>query len=119
MRKLCPNLDREDGLETVLEVPIPEEMFASLCGSGGSSRGNKLFGYSNLVKAWMLRPHLGHGHHNQHPRSEPASMSRGELQLMLGVIGAPLIPLSVPTSQSPLAHHLRDDHFVCSLAIFY
>ncbi|XP_078174952.1 uncharacterized protein LOC144568468 [Carex rostrata] len=116
MRKLCPNLDREDGLETVLEVPIPEEMFASLCGSGGSSRGNKLFGYSNLVKAWMLRPHLGHGQHNQHPRSEPASMSRGELQLMLGVIGAPLIPLSVPTSQSPLAHHLRDDHFEATTA---
>lgn len=106
MRKLCPNLDREDGLETVLEVPIPEEMFASL-GSGGSSHGKGAarFGYSH-VKAWMLRPH--HDHH----RSEPASMSRGELQLMLGVIGAPLIPLSVPTAQSPLSRHLRDDHFV-------
>lgn len=27
MRKLCPNVDKEGGLETVLEVPIPEEMF--------------------------------------------------------------------------------------------
>uniref|UniRef100_A0A6N2KF59 DUF620 domain-containing protein n=1 Tax=Salix viminalis TaxID=40686 RepID=A0A6N2KF59_SALVM len=26
MRKLCPNYDREDALDTVLEVPIPEEI---------------------------------------------------------------------------------------------
>ncbi|KAJ4761391.1 DUF620 family protein (DUF620) [Rhynchospora pubera] len=113
MRKLCPNLEREDGLETVLEVPIPEEMFASLAAGGGGAR--KLFGgYSNVVKSWMLRPH--HSHHGDQPRSEPASMSRSELQLMLGVIGAPLIPLSVPTSQSPLSRHLRDDHFEATTA---
>ncbi|KAJ3682695.1 hypothetical protein LUZ60_012922 [Juncus effusus] len=105
MRKLCPNLDREDGLDTVLEVPIPEEMFSS----GGSSRNGLKFGCTN-VKSWMLRPH--HEHHC----SEPSSMSRSELQLMLGVIGAPLIPLSVPSSQSPLAHHLRDHHFEATTA---
>ncbi|KAF6137682.1 hypothetical protein GIB67_023616 [Kingdonia uniflora] len=30
MRKLCPNFDQEDGLDTVLEVPIPEEMFTRM-----------------------------------------------------------------------------------------
>ncbi|KAL0378113.1 UNVERIFIED_CONTAM: hypothetical protein Sradi_3116800 [Sesamum radiatum] len=30
MRKMCPNFDREDFLETVLDVPIPEEMFSGL-----------------------------------------------------------------------------------------
>jgi len=34
MRKLCPNLERDDALDTVLEVPIPEEMF-----SGGGRGG--------------------------------------------------------------------------------
>ncbi|CAA2961515.1 Hypothetical predicted protein [Olea europaea subsp. europaea] len=37
MRKLCPNLDKEDGLETVLEVPIPEEMFNKM-GSNAALR---------------------------------------------------------------------------------
>uniref|UniRef100_A0A7N0UBY2 Uncharacterized protein n=1 Tax=Kalanchoe fedtschenkoi TaxID=63787 RepID=A0A7N0UBY2_KALFE len=30
MRRLCPNFDREDGLDTVLEVPIPEEMLTDM-----------------------------------------------------------------------------------------
>uniref|UniRef100_M8C0S9 Uncharacterized protein n=1 Tax=Aegilops tauschii TaxID=37682 RepID=M8C0S9_AEGTA len=38
MRKLCPNLERDDALDTVLEVPIPEEMFS---GGGGGSRGSR------------------------------------------------------------------------------
>ena len=112
MRKLCPNLERDDALDTVLEVPIPEEMFSG--GGGGGSRGSR-FGCTN-VKAWM-RPHAG----DRSGAGEPCSMSRGELQLMLGVIGAPLIPLPVHhAKQSPssvLCEQLKADPIVRTVAI--
>ncbi|KAJ4970061.1 hypothetical protein NE237_003160 [Protea cynaroides] len=79
MRKVCPNNGREDGLETVLEVPIPEEMFASK---------NSSKPWQNM-KSWMrsqVDKPLTH--------SNPVSRS-SELQLLLGVVGAPLIPLPV------------------------
>ncbi|XP_050209068.1 uncharacterized protein LOC126659776 [Mercurialis annua] len=76
MRKLCPNFDREDGLDTVLEVPIPEEMF------GCNKNGNK--SWQNM-KAW-IRPH--------HEKSMAANKNT-EIQLLLGVAGAPLIPLPI------------------------
>ncbi|XP_072996981.1 uncharacterized protein [Typha latifolia] len=101
MRKLCPNLDREDALDTVLEVPIPEEMFSSV----GTSRATK-FGCTNM-KAWM-RSHVD--------RSEPCSIGRGELQLMLGVIGAPLIPLPLKAKQSVISHHFKQDPIESSMA---
>ncbi|EMS48646.1 hypothetical protein TRIUR3_25994 [Triticum urartu] len=107
MRKLCPNLERDDALDTVLEVPIPEEMFS---GGGGSSRGGSRFGCTG-VKAWM-RSHAA----DRSGAGEPCSMSRGELQLMLGVIGAPLIPLPVShAKQSPssvLCEQLKGDPIV-------
>ncbi|PAN50427.1 hypothetical protein PAHAL_9G519300 [Panicum hallii] len=111
MRKLCPNLERDDALDTVLEVPIPEEMFSG--GGGGGSRGSR-FGCTN-VKAWM-RPHAA----DRSGAGEPCSMSRGELQLMLGVIGAPLIPLPVHhAKQSPssvLCEQLKADPIESSSA---
>uniref|UniRef100_A0A804RBC9 Uncharacterized protein n=1 Tax=Zea mays TaxID=4577 RepID=A0A804RBC9_MAIZE len=88
MRKVCPNLERDDALDTVLEVPIPEEMFSGGGGGGGGSCGFR-FGCTS-VKAWM-RSHAA----DRCGAGEPCSMSRGELQLMLGVIGAPLVPLPV------------------------
>lgn len=78
MRTLCPNLDREDGLDTVLEVPIPEEMIAS----------SKQNSWQNM-KSWMTRPHSDRA---------AASVFGGraaEIQFLLGVIGAPLIPLPI------------------------
>ncbi|KAH6787250.1 replication factor C subunit [Perilla frutescens var. hirtella] len=78
MRTLCPNLDREDGLDTVLEVPIPEEMIAS----------SKHRSWQNM-KSWMTRPHSDRA---------AASVFGGraaEIQFLLGVIGAPLIPLPI------------------------
>nr|BAK06827.1 predicted protein [Hordeum vulgare subsp. vulgare] len=102
MRKLCPNLERDDALDTVLEVPIPEEMFS---GGGGCTS----------VKAWM-RSHAA----DRSGAGEPCSMSRGELQLMLGVIGAPLIPLPVShAKQSPssvLCEQLKADPIESSSA---
>jgi hypothetical protein len=108
MRKLCPNLERDDALDTVLEVPIPEEMFS---GGGGGSRAPKI-GCTN-VKAWM-RSHAD----DRSGEGEPCSMTRGELQLMLGVIGAPLTPLPVyHAKQSPcsvLCDQLKADPIVRS-----
>lgn len=110
MRKLCPNLERDDALDTVLEVPIPEEMFSG----GGGSRGSTRFGCTN-VKAWM-RSHAA----DRSGAGEPCSMTRGELQLMLGVIGAPLIPLPVyHANQSPcsvLCEQLKADPIESSSA---
>ncbi|KAL8539140.1 hypothetical protein ACS0TY_000943 [Phlomoides rotata] len=71
MRTLCTNLDREDALETVLEVPVPEETFAS-------KRHNS---WQLNIKSWLVRP--------THERGSI------EIQSLLGVIGAPLIPLPI------------------------
>lgn len=79
MRTLCPNFEREDALETVLEVPIPEEMFPT-----AKNR------WPNM-KSWM-RPIPGRA-----PASFPFADRSSQIQLLLGVVGAPLIPLPIPS----------------------
>ncbi|XP_031495639.1 uncharacterized protein LOC116261148 [Nymphaea colorata] len=93
MRKLLPNLDREDGLDTVLEVPVPEEIFNPM---DGSTKSNS---WSN-VKTWMKC--------SQVSAVKPAASLPGaggggnsELPLLLNVVGAPLIPLPVQNEQPP------------------
>ncbi|OIT31853.1 PREDICTED: uncharacterized protein LOC109208154 isoform X2 [Nicotiana attenuata] len=89
MRTLCPNLDREDGLETVLEVPIPEEMFVD---------SYKHKSWQNM-KSWIKSHSINTDHKSIH-----ASVFGGrnaEIQLLLGVVAAPLIP-----------HPIRCDHSV-------
>lgn len=103
MRKLCPNYDREDGLETVLEVPVPEEMFAS-------SNRHLSRSWQNM-KSWM-RP--------SSDKSQPSLATlfggggRGaEVQLLLGVIGAPLIPLPIRNhQQNPIGKIIKDHPIV-------
>ncbi|XP_068644627.1 uncharacterized protein [Aristolochia californica] len=97
MRKLCPNFDREDGLETVLEIPIPEEMSASHI-KNDRSRQN--------MKTWM--------------RSHDPSIVGGrsaELQLLLGVVGAPLVPIPINAEHS-LDPNIKD-HPIESLMAKY
>ncbi|KAH7672824.1 hypothetical protein IHE45_09G082400 [Dioscorea alata] len=101
MRKLWPNLDREDGLDTVLEVPIPEEM---LCSNAHSKSA-----WSRCTN-WM-RPHGGGDR-----LSAPALGRNGELQLMLGVIGAPLVPLPVQTHRPFVKNDIKDDPIEVSMA---
>ncbi|KAM0039132.1 hypothetical protein Hdeb2414_s0012g00378481 [Helianthus debilis subsp. tardiflorus] len=69
MRTLCPNLENENGLETVLEVPIPEESFTD-------------------AAPWRTMKALPHS-------TEYGGGRNAELQLLLGVVGAPLIPLPI------------------------
>lgn len=81
MRKLCPNFDREDGLETVLEVPIPEEMFTNM-GSNAATR------WQNM-RSWMKAQR---GDKSSHLYS---GYSSTEFLLLLKLIGSPLIPFEV------------------------
>lgn len=81
MRKLCPNIDRDDGLETVLEVPIPEEMFTSM-GSNVTLR------WQNM-QTWMKAQ-------TSDKWSAPVIAGRfNELRFLLYLVGSPLIPLQV------------------------
>ncbi|KAE9465247.1 hypothetical protein C3L33_02845, partial [Rhododendron williamsianum] len=103
MRTLWPNLDRQDGLETVLEVPIPEEMFAS------SNNSNKNRSWQNM-KSWV-KPSTD--------KSPPPSIFGGnriaEIQLLLGVVGAPLIPLPISSAHS-LSGNVKDHAIEASTA---
>ena len=86
MRKLCPNIDKEDGLETVLEVPIPEEMFSSM----GSNPQLRL---QNML-TWMRAQ-------TSDKWSQPAITGRiNELRFLLYLVGSPLIPLQVQLGRS-------------------
>ncbi|KAF6137361.1 hypothetical protein GIB67_036398 [Kingdonia uniflora] len=83
MRKLCPNFDQEDGLDTVLEVPIPEEMFTRM----GS---NAILRWQNM-RTWMKSQCSD----KSSSSSLPLVGRNAELQLLLNVVGSPLIPLQV------------------------
>lgn len=101
MKKLCPNLDREDGLETVLEVPIPEEI---LIHKSGTIRA-----WQNM-KLWM-NPHAAES------RSSMTTVLGGrntEIQLLLGVVGAPLIPSPIIPDNQPITRSIKDQHIVSS-----
>ncbi|XP_074287242.1 uncharacterized protein LOC141612380 [Silene latifolia] len=97
MRTLCPNFDREDGLDTVLEVPIPEEMFPAA--------KNK---WPNM-KSWM-KSDPSHS-----PARLPFADRNSQIQLLLGVIGAPLIPLPIP-SDHKVAKSAKDHQIESSMA---
>ncbi|KAJ4978323.1 hypothetical protein NE237_009103 [Protea cynaroides] len=99
MRKLCPNFDREDGLETVLEVPVPEEMFTSNTRNSGRPWHN--------LKSWMR----SHVYRSCVPSSAAAGGGRSpELQLLLGVVGAPLVPLPISNDPSSITRDKIKDH---------
>ncbi|KAH7514856.1 uncharacterized protein LOC107431328 [Ziziphus jujuba] len=86
MRKLCPNIDKEDGLETVLEVPIPEDMFNSM-GSNVTLR------WQNML-TWMKAQ-------TSDKWSAPIIAGRlNELRFLLYLVGSPLIPLQVQLGNS-------------------
>ncbi|XP_059637697.1 uncharacterized protein LOC132279686 [Cornus florida] len=89
MRTLCPNLDREDGLDTVLEVPIPEEMFNNM--------GSTLTLRWQNMRAWMRAQRTGDKSSNVGAGS---SSSNNEFMLLLKIVGSPLIPFQVQTDHA-------------------
>lgn len=109
MRKLCPNFDRENGLETVLEVPIPEEMFTSM-GSNVALR------WQNMA-TWMKAQ-------TSDKWASPIIAGRyNELTFLLYIVGSPLIPLQVQVDHSihrPVKHaSIVRPFFFCFLFISY
>ncbi|XP_075499628.1 uncharacterized protein LOC142538070 [Primulina tabacum] len=93
MRKMCPNFDREDGLETVLEVPIPEDMFTRM--------GNNVAVRWQNMATWMKAQ-------TSDKWSSPIIAGRyNELSFLLYFVGSPLIPMQVQLDQSihrPIKH---------------
>lgn len=86
MRKLCPNVDKDDGLETVLEVPIPEEMFSGM-------GNNVALRWQNMM-TWMKAQ-------TSDKWSQPLIAARiNELRFLLYLVGSPLIPLQVQVGHS-------------------
>lgn len=97
MRKLCPNFDRDDGLETVLEVPIPEEMFNSM--------GSNLALRCHNMLTWMKAQ-------TAEKWSSPIIAGRfNELSFLLYIVGSPLIPLQVRLDNS-VHRPIRDSSIV-------
>ncbi|KAI3665495.1 hypothetical protein L6452_44122 [Arctium lappa] len=81
MRVLCPNIDREDALENVLDVPIPEEMFTSM--------GNTVALRWQNMATWMKAQTL-------EKWSSPIIANRyNELSFLLYMMGSPLLPLQI------------------------
>ncbi|OIT04077.1 PREDICTED: uncharacterized protein LOC109225124 [Nicotiana attenuata] len=80
MKKLCPNLEKNDGLETVLEVPIPEEMFSKM-GSNAAIRWKNM---RNLMKADKLCA-----------QSKAVSSNNDQFIFLLKIVGSALIPFQV------------------------
>ncbi|KAF3450073.1 hypothetical protein FNV43_RR06152 [Rhamnella rubrinervis] len=104
MRKFCSIYD--NGLETVLEVPIPDEMFAST---------NKHTGLSwRRMKSWIKSQNS--------ERSQSSSMtalfgSRSEdIKLLLDVVGAPLIALPISSDYQPINRNVKDLPIEISMA---
>ncbi|KAK8942654.1 hypothetical protein KSP39_PZI009259 [Platanthera zijinensis] len=95
MRKLCANLEREDALDTVLEVPLPEEMFPSekVAGGGGEAKAASSSSGQNPHYAWLKSQAFDKEIDGGPPQLSGKS---AELQLLLSVVGSPLIPTPVP-----------------------
>ncbi|KAL8143586.1 hypothetical protein V2J09_016618 [Rumex salicifolius] len=100
MRILCPNLDKEDGLETILEVPIPEEMFASM--------GTNIVLRCQNMQSWMKAQ-------SDDKLSTPVISARvNELRFLLHHVGSPLIPLQVRLDN--MTRPIRDSSIQASTA---
>ncbi|XP_078153991.1 uncharacterized protein LOC144549119 [Carex rostrata] len=89
MRKLCPNVDQENALETVLEVPIPEEMYNGPIPEMQAWLKSQAFVKASETDACVALDSNG--------TSRPAGqMARISEIHMLMVLGTPLIPCAIP-----------------------
>lgn len=101
MRKLCPNYNLEDGLETVLEVPMPEELFSASKTKPGW----------NQMKSFWSKPTATATATTNTNMTRLFGGRNAEIQLLLGVVGAPLIPLPVqPDHHNDYENHSKAVH---------
>ncbi|CAM8910366.1 unnamed protein product [Rhodiola kirilowii] len=110
MRKLCPNNDFDEGLETVLEVPMPDEMFGSGNKRGTSSSNNSWLN----MKSW-IKPY-GIGRIPSTPTAGIVPATTADVQLLLGVIGAPLIPLPLDSDRQSAKPSFKNQPMEASMA---
>ncbi|KAK6922743.1 Protein of unknown function DUF620 [Dillenia turbinata] len=102
MRKVFPNFDKEDGLETVLEVPIPEEMFASM-GENVALRCQNMLTWMRAQTADKFASPVFTGRFNQ-------------LRFILYVVGSPLIPLQIQVDNAVIQRRIKDSSIQASTA---
>lgn len=113
MRKLCPNFDKLDGLETVLEVPIPEDMWTNI-GTSGSNRWQNL---RALMKAQISSSSDNSNSNNINNKpSHLSASSDNEFVALLKLVGCPLIPLQVQSDRT-LTRPLKDSSIVSLLRL--
>lgn len=108
MRKLCPNYNLEDGLETVLEVPMPEELFAA---------SKTKPGWNQMKSYWSKPTATATGTATATNMTRLFGGRNAEIQLLLGVVGAPLIPLPVQPDhhndyENPIHKDIKDQPLV-------
>ncbi|GMI82513.1 Boundary of ROP domain9 [Hibiscus trionum] len=92
--KLCPNLDNQEGLETVLEVPIPEEMYTKM-GSNEILRWQNLRNFMKARSSFDTSTYL-------------LANSDNEFLTLLKIVGAPLIPLRVDLENYTRSSPIKD-----------
>lgn len=104
MRLLCPNVDREDALETILDVPIPDDMFTSM-GSNVALR------WQNMA-TWMRAQ-------TSEKLNNPIIANRyNELSFLLYMLGSPFLPLQIQLDNSnPQA--IRNSSIVSKSLLIY
>nr|GEY24117.1 hypothetical protein [Tanacetum cinerariifolium] len=92
MRTLCPNLDKEDGLETVLEVPMPDETL----GHEDANMSQNITSWKTM-KSWMKR----HTNDQRKQFSDFGGQNK-DIQFLLEIVGAPLVPLPISSPHSTI-----------------
>ncbi|KAI9200476.1 hypothetical protein LWI28_008561 [Acer negundo] len=102
MKTLCPNYDREDALDTVLEVPVPEEMFHKM----GSTAALRWANMRSLMKAQLQ---------SADKSSHLQAKSNNEFMALLKLVGSPLIPFQVQLVNSPI-RPIKDSNIEASTA---
>ncbi|KAL4282050.1 hypothetical protein GQ457_03G038890 [Hibiscus cannabinus] len=100
--KLCPNLDNQEGLDTVLEVPIPEEMYTKM-GSNEISRWQNLRNFMKAGPSYDSSTYL-------------LANSDNEFLTLLKIVGAPLIPSRVDLENYTLSSSIKDCSIEASTA---
>ncbi|CAN4093840.1 unnamed protein product [Withania somnifera] len=85
MKKLSRNIEKEDGLDTVLEVPLPEEMFSKMgCSSAAAIRWKSML---NIMRA---------DNKLSAPSSKAVSSGNNDqFMFLLKIVGSALIPFQV------------------------
>ncbi|KAG8494216.1 hypothetical protein CXB51_011438 [Gossypium anomalum] len=102
LMKLCPNLDNQDGLETVLEVPIPEEMYTKM-GSNAILRWQNLCNFMKAQSAFCNSSYL-------------QASSDNEFLTLLKIVGTPLVPFRVDLENYMHSNPIQDSSIEASTA---